>query len=112
MAFGMSDLVIWFYGIILLIVKQHGSQRFLDWQIRFFERRVSEIDPTSDLYQDAVRMAKEIALCRHRRSPRKSYNISYIDEVYAQYYIHKSPVTLDRAWDLFFSGAYRLEGCA
>lgn len=107
----MNDLVIWFYGIIILMVKHPESKRLLNWQIRFFERLVNAIDPQSELYPHAMRMLEELEFCkRRRRSRRMRYNISNLDEVYGQYYIHKSPVTLGRAWDMFLSGTYRLEG--
>ena len=107
----MSDLVIWFYGIILMMIKQPESKRQLNWQLRFFERLVSAIDPQSEVYPYAMRMIEELAICkRRRRSRRNYYNVSNLDEVYNQYYIHPSELTLNRAWNMFISGPYRLEG--
>ena len=104
----MNDLVIWFFGLLVTMVKQPESKRFIDWQLRFFNKQVSEMDPGSDLYQDAMRMVEELTLCKHhRRSRRYRYNMSNIDEVYGQYYIHKSPVTLWNAWNMFHSGQYK-----
>ena len=107
----MNDLVIWFYGIILMMIKQPEAKRLLNWQLRFFERLVNSIDPTNEVYPYAMKMQEELTFCkRRRRSRRRLYNISNMDEVYGQYYIHPSQVTLDRAWNMFLSGAYRLEG--
>ncbi len=105
----MEDIVIWFFGIILIMVKQPGAKRLIDWQTRFFNKQVSEIDPRSDLYCDAMRMVEELAFCQHRRRSRRNrYNIANIDEVYGQYYIHKSPVTLGNAWKVFYSEQYKV----
>ena len=106
----VSDLVIWFFGIILMMVKQPESTHLINWQIRFFDRFAASIDPQSGLYLDAMRMAEELEYVkRRRRSRREKYNVSNIDEVYSQYYIGKSPQTLGLAWDLYHSGAYRTE---
>jgi len=105
----MEDIVIWFFGIILIMVKQPEAKRLIDWQTRFFNKQVSEIDPRSDLYGDAMRMVEELAFCQHRRRSRRNrYNIANIDEVYGQYYIHKSPVTLGNAWKVFYSEQYKV----
>lgn len=106
----MSDLVIWFFGIILTMVKQPGLTRTLDWQLRFFERFAASIDPKSELYPVAERMVEELNWCKRRRRARRDvYNVSNIDEVYSQYYIGKSPSTLSYAWELYRSGQYRTE---
>lgn len=107
----MSDLVIWFYGIILMMIKQPESKRLLNWQLRFFERLVNAIDPNSEVYPYARSMLEELTLCkRRRRSRQRLYNVANMDEIYGQYYIHPSQTTLDRAWQMFMSGAYRTGG--
>ena len=107
----MNDLVIWFYGIILMMIKQPEAKRLLNWQLRFFERLVTSIDTSNEIYPYAMRMLEELTICqRKRRSRRKLYNVSNMDEVYGQYYINQSPATLQRAWDLYNSGAYKVRG--
>ena len=106
----MSDLVISFFDLIQMMVKQPDAKRTIAWKLRFFEKQMYSIDPMSELYADARLMAEELVLCqRRRRSRRRWYNLSNLDEVLGSYYIHKSPVTLNMAWDLFYTGRYRVE---
>ena len=106
----MSDLVISFFDLILMMVKQPEAKRTIAWKLRYFDKQVASIDPMSELHEDAMLMEQELALCqRRRRSRRRWYNLSNIDEVFGCYYIHQSPATLGMAWNLFHSGKYRTE---
>ena len=108
----MSDLVIQFYDLIMMMVKYPDYKRQINWRFRFFNKRVSEILAGKDplLCTDAVQMTQELALCRRRRGLRRwYYNLSNIDEVYAAYHISRSPLALNRAWDLFHTGRYKAE---
>ena len=108
----MNELVIWFYELLVMMIKHPESKRTLNWQIIFFERTVRGLDRHSAIYPFAVQMVEEIALCKRRRQTRSMfYNVSNMDEVCTQYRIHASPVALDRAWDMFYRNGYRLEGC-
>ena len=108
----MKDIVIWFYSLILLMVKHPSSTRTIEWEYKFFNRAISDISPADSIYEDVARMSEELALCKRRRRSRGGmYNVANIDEVYGAYYINKSPTTLQRAWELFKSGRYRVDGC-
>lgn len=104
-----DEIVISFFAILQMMLKAPKAKRIIDWNIRFFEKDISEMDPGCPLYSDALRMREEIELCnRRRRSRYHMYNLSDIDEVYNHYYINKSPRTLEKAWDLFETGRYRV----
>ena len=106
----MSDLVISFFDLIQMMVKRPEAKRSIAWKLRFFEKQAFSIDPKSELSADARLMVEELTLCKHRRrSRRRWYNLSNIDEVLGSYYIHSSPVTLGMAWNLFRTGYYRVE---
>mgnify|MGYP007056168972 CR=1 FL=1 len=109
----MSDLVILFFDLIQLMVKHPEESRAINWKFLFFEKQIQSLDPMSELYTDAMQMSAELALCRRRRrSRRRWYNLSNLDDVVGSYHIHESPTTLHSAWDLFYTGRYKTEGVA
>ena len=105
-----SEIVISFFSVLQLMIKSPNARRLIDWHVRFFDKDVAGIDPSSPLYIAASRMNEELALCKRRRRSRvRRYNMSDIDRVYNHYWINKSPATLCDAWDLFETGRYRTE---
>lgn len=105
-----NEIVISFFAILSMMLKTPQAKRVIDWNMRFFDKDVSNIDPGSPIYNAALRMSEELTLCQHRRRSRfHMYNASNIDEVYNHYWIHKSPTTLGEAWNLFETGKYRTE---
>lgn len=108
----MNDLVIQFYELIRMMVKYPDSKRLINWRLRFFDKRVSEILVWNDpmLYKDVSQMVQELALCKQRRRSRRwYYDLSSIDEISVAYDISHSPSALSRAWDLFHSGHYKIQ---
>ena len=105
-----SEIVISFFAVLQLMIKSPNAKRLIDWHVRFFDKDVASLEPGSPLYNAASRMNEELALCQRRRRSRvRRYNMSDIDQVYNHYWIHKSPVTLGAAWNLFETGRYRTE---
>ena len=104
-----NEIVISFFENLQLMLKYPRSRRLIEWRMRFFDKAAAALSG-SPIEAVVNHMNAELALCnRRRRSRFRMYNVSDIDEVAAQYYIHKSPVTLGRAWDLFMSGRYRIQ---
>ena len=105
-----SEIVISFFSIIQEMVKHPDAKRLIGWRTRYFNKDVEKLDPRSQLYNAALLMTEELALCgKRRRSRRRMYNMACIDEVCYHYWLHKSRSTLMTAWSLFESGRYRVE---